>query len=222
MKRRNLLLKSAILSMGLAFVFVGCGEDDLSSPVVTLEGDNPQIIDLGGTYTELGASATDEQDGDLSASVTIDASGVNTDKVGKYTVTYTVVDEAGNTGENVRDVWVRATADNYVGFYTVVESCAGSIPAYEIEISKINATTLRVINLGDFTAGETVFDVDISGDLYDVLTINDTDDTDPSLQCDASGTLINGVNGAFDMSWEYTFDDGSGVFSCDDVSITQD
>jgi hypothetical protein len=222
MKRKSLILQSAILSLGLAFVLTSCGDDDLSEPVVTLTGDNPQIIDLGDTYTELGASATDEQDGDLSASITIDASGVNTNKVGKYTVTYSVVDEAGNVGENTRDVWVKATADDYVGFYTVSESCAGAIAPYEIEISKINETTLRVINLGDFTAGDTFFDIDISGDLNDELSIDDTDDADPSLQCDATGTLVNGVSGAFDMDWSYTFDDGSSSFTCDDVSITQE
>ncbi|MBC8047990.1 MAG: DUF5011 domain-containing protein [Fimbriimonadaceae bacterium] len=222
MKRKNLILKSAILSLGLAFVITGCGDDDLTDPVVTITGDNPIVIDLGGTYTELGATATDEQDGDLSTTITIDATDVNANAVGKYTVVYSVVDEAGNTGEDERQVWVRATADDYEGFYDVVESCTGSIPSYEIEIQKVNATTLKVFNLGDFTAGDTEFEITISGDLNEVLTINGADATDPSTTCNATGTLLQGsTSGSFDMNWSYSFDDGSSTFSCDDVSITQ-
>lgn len=220
MKRMKLLIPALFLAAGTLFV-TGCGDDDLDAPSITLNGDSPQIIDLGGTYTEAGAVATDNEDGDISASIVTDASAVNTDMVGKYTVTYTVVDEAGNTGTAEREVWVRATTDNYEGFFTVVESCVGSIPAYEIQIEKINATTLRVTNLGDFSAGETVFDMTVSGDLNDILTINDSDDTDPSLNCDASGELIHGEVGAMHFNMSYTFDDGVDSFTCSDVDVEQ-
>ena len=35
-------------------------------------------------------------DGDLTGSIVIDSSAVNTDRVGEYTVTYDVTDTAGN------------------------------------------------------------------------------------------------------------------------------
>lgn len=216
----KVLFPVLFLAAGALFV-TGCGEDDLDAPVITLEGDDPQIIDLGGTYTELNATATDNEDGDITASIVIDASAVNTNMVGKYTVTYTVVDEGGNTGTAEREVWVRATADAYEGFYTVTEACIGAIAPYEIEIVRINDNTLRVTNLGDFSAGETVFNIDLSGDLYDVLTINDSDDTDPDLFCTASGELEHGELGGMHFNMSYTFDDGTDSFTCSDVEIEQ-
>ena len=220
MKRFKLLIPALFIGAGL-FMVTGCGDDDLSAPSIVLEGDNPQIIDLGDAYTEAGATATDNEDGDISADISTDASGVNTGVVRKYTVTYTVTDKAGNTAVEERDVWVRATTENYVGFFTVVENCAGSIPAYEIQIERINATTLRVTNLGDFSAGETVFDMEVSGDLNDVVTINGTDATDPSLSCTASGELVSGIDGSMSINMSYTFDDGSSSFTCSDVDIDQ-
>lgn len=220
MKRMKILVPALFLGAGVLFM-TGCGTDDLDAPVVTLNGDNPQIIDLGDAYTEAGAIATDNEDGDISASIVTDATGVNTAMVGKYTVTYTVVDEAGNTGTAERDVWVRATADDYVGFFTVTENCIGSIDPYEINIVKINATTVRVSNLGDFDAGETLFDMELSGDLNDVVTINDSDDNDATLFCTASGSLVNGMSGAMHFNVSYTFDDGTDSFTCSDVDIEQ-
>jgi len=80
---------------------------DSESPVISLVGDNPQLIYLGGGYTELGATATDNVDGDISANIVIDSSAVNADAVGNYTVTYDVSDASGNSATQVvRDVSV--------------------------------------------------------------------------------------------------------------------
>jgi hypothetical protein len=70
--------------------------EDLTPPVITLQGDNPQIIILGAAYVELGASATDNVDGDLTNDIVIDTSSVNLAAVGDYDVTYDVSDAAGN------------------------------------------------------------------------------------------------------------------------------
>ena len=78
---------------------------DITPPTITLTGNNPQIIGLGATYTELGATANDDTDGDISNNIVIDDSNVNTNVVGNYTVTYNVSDAAGNNAiEVVRDV----------------------------------------------------------------------------------------------------------------------
>ena len=82
------------------------GAGDKTPPVLTLLGDNPLDLTLGQSYTEAGATATDNVDGDLTASIDIDASGVNTDAVGSYAVTYSVSDAAGNTANAVRTVTV--------------------------------------------------------------------------------------------------------------------
>ena len=72
---------------------------DAGKPIITLTGDNPQTIEFGEGYAELNATATDRVDGDLTGSIVIDSSAVNTDRVGDYSVTYDVSDAAGNAAE---------------------------------------------------------------------------------------------------------------------------
>lgn len=83
---------------------------DTTAPVIILAGDNPQTIEAGETYMELGATASDNHDGDLSAVIIIDASTVDTAVPGDYTVSYDVSDSAGNAAVTVtRTVLVRDT-----------------------------------------------------------------------------------------------------------------
>jgi hypothetical protein len=63
-------------------------------------GDNPLYINQGDTYTDPGATASDNVDGDISANITA-TSIVDTSAAGTYTVTYTVSDAAGNTATPV-------------------------------------------------------------------------------------------------------------------------
>jgi len=85
---------------------------DEMAPVITLAGDNPQIIAIGNSYNELDASAADNIDGDISDKIVIDASAVKTDVVGIYEVTYNVKDAAGNAAqEKTRMVNVIAVVD---------------------------------------------------------------------------------------------------------------
>jgi len=74
---------------------------DTTPPVITLTGDNPQTILTGNAYVELGATATDNQDGDVSGLIVIDASAVNTNAAGTYSVTYNVRDAANNAAATV-------------------------------------------------------------------------------------------------------------------------
>jgi len=74
---------------------------DTTPPVITLLGNNPQVITAAIAYTELGATATDNVDGNITASIVIDASAVDTSTVGSYTVTYNVMDAAGNAATEV-------------------------------------------------------------------------------------------------------------------------
>ena len=46
------------LAIALTLVlFTQCTEDDLNSPIITLLGANPEFVELGGTFTEAGATA---------------------------------------------------------------------------------------------------------------------------------------------------------------------
>ncbi|MCP3933955.1 MAG: DUF5011 domain-containing protein, partial [Actinomycetia bacterium] len=74
---------------------------DITPPVITLVGANPQTIEVGSPYVELGATALDNNDGDITGSIVIDATAVNTTIVGSYVVTYDVTDSSGNPATHV-------------------------------------------------------------------------------------------------------------------------
>jgi len=78
---------------------------DKTAPVITLLGDNPTNIALDGTYSEAGATADDNVDGDITASIET-LGTVDTTVAGTYTVVYRVVDAAGNMGTKTRTVIV--------------------------------------------------------------------------------------------------------------------
>ena len=73
---------------------------DTESPVITLVGTSPVSVNQGATYTDAGATARDNFDGNISANITA-TSTVDTSAAGTYTVTYTVSDAAGNTATPV-------------------------------------------------------------------------------------------------------------------------
>lgn len=78
---------------------------DTTPPVITILGGNPATVECHGTYTDAGATATDDKDGDLTAAIVI-SNTVNTTVVGTYTVTYTVRDAAGNPATATRTIKV--------------------------------------------------------------------------------------------------------------------
>ena len=113
---------------------------DTTRPVITLVGANPQTVEVGRAYVELGATATDNVDGDLSDEIVIDASAVDTGSPGSYSVTYNVSDSAGNDAvQKVRTVQVVEVPVPPVGGgggvgpsvlpVVIVNSCPDTIPA---------------------------------------------------------------------------------------------
>jgi uncharacterized protein (TIGR02145 family) len=81
-------------------------ELDLIPPVITIIGDNPLEINIGEDYTEFGATATDDIDGDITQNIIIDSSNINTTLAGNYTVTYSVSDLSNNSTSEQREVIV--------------------------------------------------------------------------------------------------------------------
>ena len=86
---------------GTASVTVLAAAPDTTPPLITLIGENPQTIALGSTYNELGASASDNVDGDITINITINTSAVDTTTAGSYSVTYNVSDTSGNAAMQV-------------------------------------------------------------------------------------------------------------------------
>jgi hypothetical protein len=80
---------------------------DTTAPVVTLTGAAAIELTVGGTFTDPGATATDDTDGDLTTSIAVTGT-VDSAIEGLYTLTYSATDAAGNTSSVSRAVTVVA------------------------------------------------------------------------------------------------------------------
>ncbi|MES2838324.1 MAG: immunoglobulin-like domain-containing protein [Bacteroidota bacterium] len=144
MKKRILSL-ATVLFIGGSVVLTSCGGDE-EAPIITLKGDAIEKIDLGSAYTDAGVTADDNEDGDVSANVTNDATtAVDNKKAGKYTVTYKVSDEKANEGTATREVWVVVSPKVLVGSYDVVDLVGSSSTPYTDNISTSSANDYSIV-----------------------------------------------------------------------------
>jgi hypothetical protein len=95
-----------------------------SAPVIQINDDNPAIIQVGDTYSDLGATITAPLadlnlgiktflNGQLTSNIVIDTSAAATD-----TIDYVATDQIGLAATSTRTVIVEATADTTVGSST--------------------------------------------------------------------------------------------------------
>jgi len=78
---------------------------DATKPAITLNGASEVSVVLGAAYSDAGASASDNLDGDITGRVQVSGT-VNASAAGTYTLTYTVTDLAGNAASVARTVRV--------------------------------------------------------------------------------------------------------------------
>lgn len=113
------------------YVYLDCGVlssfVDHKGPAIVLNGEDEITLNKGDKYQELGVkSVTDNTDGKLNIkNVKVDNKSVNTNKVGTYTVTYSISDSFLNETLKTRTVKVVSrvknvvkTATNNMGIYT--------------------------------------------------------------------------------------------------------
>ena len=108
----NLHLPNHIVAVTVTNLFGGATSNavvtviDTLPPVITLNGGNPIFVELGGTFTDPGATANDI----CAGVVPVVVSGtVNVGVVGTNTLIYTATDGNGNTNSATRTVIVRDT-----------------------------------------------------------------------------------------------------------------
>ncbi len=75
------------------------------APTISLVGESTIYLEVGDTFTDPGASASDNVDGDLTSSITSSGT-VDTATEGTYTIVYSVSDAAGNIASVSRTVIV--------------------------------------------------------------------------------------------------------------------
>lgn len=161
--KRNILAVTAFLLAGTV-IFTSCKKDDITDPVVTLNGNSEMTVSLQGTFTDPGATADDNKDGTISPTTT---GSVNTNLKGVYEITYTATDAAGNSASVTRRVNVVNDADGLNGSYAVAgtQTAGGSgTYSYTQNITASTTRNNRIIfgKFGDY-AGNTSIYADIIG-----------------------------------------------------------
>jgi uncharacterized repeat protein (TIGR02543 family) len=143
-------IKDTSNNEGLRIRTINVINKDTNAPTITLVGDSTINIYQDQEYTELGATATDIEDGTLDV-ITIGT--VNTHLTGAYTIKYLATDKAGNTISTTRIVNVLSKgeltltpeiSDGYNTTSTITinaSSTVGTITGYAITTTPDTPTT---------------------------------------------------------------------------------
>ncbi|MDB4619126.1 DUF5011 domain-containing protein, partial [bacterium] len=113
--------KVGSFSSPLLIQVVRGGTNDTTAPVIALTGAAIVTVELGGTYTEAGATSDGGETVTTSGTVDVETAGV-------YTVTYSASDTAGNTGTATRTVTVGEPADTTSPVITLNGDATVTIP----------------------------------------------------------------------------------------------
>ncbi len=116
---------------------------DTTSPVIAISGSSPVTVEAGSIYTDAGATATDNGDGDLTGSI-VTLNGVDTATLGSYKVTYNVTDSSGHVATEItRTVDVVDTTPPVLSVSTTVyvnEGTTATITASATDTGEGNIT----------------------------------------------------------------------------------
>ncbi|MFY9311298.1 MAG: DUF5011 domain-containing protein [Bacteroidia bacterium] len=116
MNKINTLCFIKLLPLGLVLLIWGCKKEDTKAPLITLNGSETMVISLQGTYTEPGATVSDEGDADASLII---SGYVNTNYTATYTITYIATDKEGNRSSLNRKIIVKNDAEALAGAYSI-------------------------------------------------------------------------------------------------------
>ena len=100
------MMKKSFYTLLLLIIIclVSCKKNntDKTPPVITLIGSSEVIVETGTSYTDAGATALDDTDGDITSRIVVyNPVDVNIDN-STYYVTYNVSDNAGNVATEVK------------------------------------------------------------------------------------------------------------------------
>lgn len=170
-------------------------------PRLALVGNNPQRTIVGSTFTDLGATASDNTDGNLTEVIT-ESNNVNTSKAGCYQQTYLVSDSDGNSNTITRTIFVGTEAERHA---------PNTVPiTQEISVTNVFSESSTINVLGS------AFDADC-----DPLTVSQVSTPDTgTATINTDGTITyNSQGNVGSHFFTYTVTDGYGGSSTSGVTI---
>ncbi|MDB4158078.1 BspA family leucine-rich repeat surface protein [bacterium] len=143
---------------------------DTTIPVITLTGQPTVTIEVGATYTEQGATATDNYDTGLT--VVVGGDTVDTTTLGTYTVTYNVSDASGNAAVEVTRT---VTVTEVLGLDSTEITSVSIYPnpttsKWTVESSRVINTLILFNLLGQKVLEQTVNDTKVNIDASNLKT----------------------------------------------------
>ena len=187
---------------------------DDTAPIITLLEVDPLIVELGSPYSNLGASALDEVDGDLTSEIVIGGDIVDVNVIGNYNITYNVSDTSGNAATEVTQTVtvVDSTAPIITCPVDIVTSTNSEICGVYLNLAEASAADLSdeityevfrsdgLLLTEPYGLGETSVTwtaVDGSGNRSEPCnqTITVIDEIAPNLDC-SPNIIVNSLNGS--------------------------
>lgn len=218
MKKQIFALASIVMIAGV-FTMTSCSKEDITAPVITVTGGNTVNHTLNAAWSDPAATATDDEDGDLTSSIVVSGGPVNENAAGTYTLTYTVSDAAGNTATETVTVTVVNSADYLEGTYNARDTCQVTAPYnFTSSVSASNSTNGAFV-INNFGAFGTSINVN--------ATLSGTSITIPASQSLGGSASIVAASGAVTNTttpvWgcTYTWTDGTSSEVCISVYTHQ-
>ena len=120
---------------------------DTVRPVITLNGSASMSVVQGSTFTDPGATATDDRDGNVTSKISVSGS-VNTGTPGSYSLSYNVRDAAGNFATTLtRTITVTASGGTGAKITLPIEVFGPSGSAVDVPVSLTNASAITHLYL---------------------------------------------------------------------------
>lgn len=194
--KKQVFALAAVAMIAGTVTFTSCAKEDTVAPVITITGGNSITQNLpassgGGTWTNPTATATDDEDGTITA---INVSGtVNPNLAGAYTLTYSCSDAAGNTTTETVTVNIVNEAQFLDGGYNSDDTCQVTpVAPYtnDVLVSTSVNKSLTINNFGGFGNS-----VNVSGS----LGTNNAISISTPQTLDATSSLIS-VNATYTQS----------------------
>jgi uncharacterized repeat protein (TIGR02543 family) len=113
---------------------------DTTPPVITLTGSSTINLTIGDTFTDPGATATDDVDGNITSSITTSGT-VNTSTAGTYTIDYSISDAAGNNATVVQRIIIVSVASS-ISFVNGTCECPNAIVGDTADIGGVTYTAV--------------------------------------------------------------------------------
>lgn len=188
----------------------GNAEPDTIPPVITVQS-APSAWFLGQNYSDAGAIAYDDIDGDISDQIVTDLSGLPNngtplDQIGTFYVVYTVSDAAGNQASNFREIIVYDVTSPVVElvgdavmdlevFSDYIEPGYNAIDDYDTNLTVTVDGFVNTSVLGGYTLTYTAIDQsgNVSNPVYRTVVVRDTTAPVIRLNGDAEITIQAGI-----------------------------